>query len=122
MTAPVRIQRRRCAGWRMPPNTIYVGRVPRTISLFGNPFLGERSAAVTAYFAYLASPHHFHIMIADGNGLTGLAFVPDCDHAVRVLRSLHLLQGKNLACWCPLGEPCHADILLDLANPWRMAA
>jgi hypothetical protein len=62
MTAPVRIQRRRSAGWRMPPNTVYVGRVPRTISLFGNPFLGERGAAVTAYFAYLASPHHFHIM------------------------------------------------------------
>lgn len=33
-----------------------------------------------------------------------------------VLESLPDLRGKNLACWCKLGEPCHADILLDLAN------
>jgi hypothetical protein len=26
------------------------------------------------------------------------------------------LRGKNLACWCKLGEPCHADVLLELAN------
>ena len=27
------------------------------------------------------------------------------------------LGGKNLACWCRIGEPCHADILIGLANP-----
>jgi len=26
------------------------------------------------------------------------------------------LRGKNLACFCKLDEPCHADVLLDLAN------
>ncbi|WIW52399.1 DUF4326 domain-containing protein [Mesorhizobium mediterraneum] len=26
------------------------------------------------------------------------------------------LRGKNLACWCKEGEPCHADVLLELAN------
>jgi len=26
------------------------------------------------------------------------------------------LSGKNLACWCPLDQPCHADVLLNLAN------
>lgn len=26
------------------------------------------------------------------------------------------LKGKNLACWCPLDQPCHADVLLNLAN------
>lgn len=26
------------------------------------------------------------------------------------------LRGKNLACWCKLSEPCHADVLLELAN------
>jgi len=29
---------------------------------------------------------------------------------------LESLRGKNLACWCALEEPCHADVLLDLAN------
>lgn len=26
------------------------------------------------------------------------------------------LRGKNLACFCPLGTACHADVLLELAN------
>jgi hypothetical protein len=28
----------------------------------------------------------------------------------------HELRGKDLACWCKEGSPCHADILLELAN------
>lgn len=26
------------------------------------------------------------------------------------------LRGKDLACWCPLNQPCHADVLLEIAN------
>lgn len=26
------------------------------------------------------------------------------------------LRGKNLACWCPLDQPCHVDVLIELAN------
>lgn len=26
------------------------------------------------------------------------------------------LRGKNLACWCQLDQPCHADVLLEIAN------
>ena len=26
------------------------------------------------------------------------------------------LRHKNLACWCPLDKPCHADVLLELVN------
>lgn len=26
------------------------------------------------------------------------------------------LRGKNLACWCKIGAPCHGDLLLKLAN------
>jgi hypothetical protein len=26
------------------------------------------------------------------------------------------LRGKNLACWCKPDQPCHADVLLELAN------
>lgn len=29
------------------------------------------------------------------------------------------LRGKDLACWCPLDQPCHADVLLELANAER---
>lgn len=26
------------------------------------------------------------------------------------------LAGRDLMCWCPLHQPCHADVLLELAN------
>ena len=26
------------------------------------------------------------------------------------------IRGHDLACWCPLDQPCHADVLLELAN------
>lgn len=26
------------------------------------------------------------------------------------------LAGKDLACWCRLDQPCHADVLLEIAN------
>ena len=26
------------------------------------------------------------------------------------------LRGKNLACWCKIGDPCHADVLIEIAN------
>jgi hypothetical protein len=32
------------------------------------------------------------------------------------IRSTEPLRGKNLACWCALDAPCHADVLLELAN------
>lgn len=26
------------------------------------------------------------------------------------------LAGRDLACWCPPDQPCHADVLLEIAN------
>jgi hypothetical protein len=28
----------------------------------------------------------------------------------------YTLAGRNLACWCRIGQPCHADVLLEIAN------
>ena len=27
------------------------------------------------------------------------------------------MAGRDLACWCPLDQPCHADMLLEVATP-----
>jgi uncharacterized protein DUF4326 len=35
------------------------------------------------------------------------------DMAARARREL---RGRDLACWCPIGQPCHADVLLEVAN------
>lgn len=34
---------------------------------------------------------------------------------VAPLKDIEELCGKDLACWCPLDQPCHADVLLELA-------
>jgi len=97
MSIPKRIQRKRTKGWRMPSNAVYVGR--RT--MWGNPFkvgswiqVGDAPAGfVTAQlavdlFRWMEPPAY------EASGLT-------------------LLRGKDLACWCPLDSPCHADVLLE---------
>ena len=87
---PVRIQRRRTKGWHMPPDTIYVGRG----SKWGNPFT----------FANSGSVH------------------PETRYACEIAPLIDVapLRGKNLACWCPIAHPCHADVLLELANGIRV--
>jgi hypothetical protein len=39
-------------------------------------------------------------------------FLRDVDEAA-VRREL---RGRDLACWCQIGQPCHAELLLQIAN------
>lgn len=45
-----------------------------------------------------------------GHSLTLGAYVVTVADVVRDL------AGRDLACWCPLDQPCHADVLLEIAN------
>lgn len=95
MSEPKRIQRKRMKGWKMPENTVYVGRPTK----WGNPYKlgwsGPAGEVVRLYRAYIEanqqSTERFALPLAE-------------------------LRGKNLACWCPLDQPCHADVLLEIAN------
>jgi hypothetical protein len=102
---PQRIQRQRVRGWCMPPSTIYVGRPSR----WGNPWTieGARRAGFTGSDAYLAA------FAAGMFRRRMLAAVPVCEPIVAALPEL---RGRDLACWCRLDWPCHADTLLLLAN------
>jgi len=91
---PERIQRKRTKGWKMPPNTVYVGRPTK----WGNPFLGE--LAIRQYEDMIMRK------LLDGDTFK---------------KELEELRGKNLACWCPLDKPCHADILLDIVSGYFAA-
>jgi hypothetical protein len=101
---PERIQRKRAKGWKMPENTVYVGRP----SLWGNPYSAD---------------HHYRSHHPDVPIIHYSEAAQTAAEAVEKFRSyvnkldLAPLRGKNLACWCRLGEPCHADVLLELANP-----
>lgn len=92
---PNRVQRTRTKGGGMPEGAVYVGRG----SKWGNPYkIGDdcpNAATAKLYFE------------------VGLDKAPD-DYKVEFLEPL---RGKDLACWCSLDQPCHADVLLELANP-----
>lgn len=117
----VRIQRKRSRGWKMPPNTVSVTRPGK----YGNPFYiineegfpwitdaRDPSMPVCNHDAeQLLGIMHGHLMWdAARKGVVALFRQQCCD------RSFSELRGKNLACWCPLDQPCHADVILELAN------
>jgi hypothetical protein len=97
---PKRIQRKRTKGWRMPEGAVYVGRPSR----WGNPFHIVSSCDGSTTRAEAVRNYRGHL-------LSSSAVMPSA-----VAAYLEPLRGKDLACWCPLSEPCHADVLLELAN------
>ncbi|MEI9938642.1 MAG: DUF4326 domain-containing protein [Pseudomonadota bacterium] len=92
------------------PNGLPVVCVSRP-SQWGNPFSQALGPANSARKPALraASVERFRRALLAGDD--SLPFTID-----QVRRSL---RGKNLACWCPLDEPCHADVLLEVANAQR---
>lgn len=112
---PERIQLRRTKGWRMPPNTV---KVDRSNKAFGNPFsvekCGSRAEAVKRFRQIMTRSQAWIIENAGGPPGFGLSLIVFREN---VRKRLPELRGKNLACWCKRdGEPCHADVLLELAN------
>lgn len=115
---PVGVQRRRTRGWRMPPNTVYVGRPSR----FGNPWsvaeVIERGLAATVEDARRVCVDLYRDWLTGELDVYGPPGSPwSREAAERVLAALPALRGRNLACWCALDQPCHRNVLIDLANP-----
>jgi hypothetical protein len=117
MTAgPVRVQLSRKKRWRLPPNTVVVARPGK----WGNPF--TLSAAVESGYATKDTAHALVVeCFRDwlGPSLSGRDWWqgPESDRRRKVFKEdIGQLRGKNLACWCKPGAPCHADVLLELAN------
>lgn len=104
---PQRIQRKRTKGWRMPPNTIYVGRNGHGRGKWGNPYY------VGLFRDYSAADALADFKKWMAGGLAGRVWVgpPPTTEDIR-----KELRGKNLACWCALDQPCHADVLIEIAN------
>lgn len=116
---PRRVQRKRTKGWRMPPNTVSVCRPGK----WGNPFpVSDKipaDLAVVLFEDYLHGEARvmrgefsiFAMTYAEENG--GFPQQPRLITPEDVRKEL---RGKNLACFCPLDQPCHADVLLRIAN------
>ncbi|RVO78950.1 DUF4326 domain-containing protein [Sinorhizobium medicae] len=114
MTKPIRLQLSRRKGFDLQAHSksingrevVHVGRP----GPWGNPFVvgkhGDASYCVDLYKALL--------------GLLRVGAGPDIEALARTRRfaaeNAHELRGKNLACWCRPDAPCHADVLLQVAN------
>jgi len=115
---PVRVQLSRKKGWKMPPNTVKVTRP----SKWGNPFVVTDKVRPGTEFKGAAYGCIAVPTVEDA--VECFREMMDCagDHADDLRASLHELRGKNLACWCKIVDqhgnavPCHADVLLELAN------
>jgi len=111
---PQRIQRKRTKGWRMPENTICISRPAK----FSNPFDVETYGQKDAMRLFAVSISL--AMVARLDAYKDSCLLPEVKphvkHFKRMACDLHELRGKNLACYCPLDQPCHADVLLRLAN------
>ena len=99
--APQRVQLKRSAGWKMPANTVKVDRTTR----WGNPFTVAECGSIA-----LAVAQHGRWMRGEIAAPGGAD--PPTAEAIR-----GALGGRDLACWCPANGPCHADLLLTIANP-----
>ncbi len=117
--APQRIQRRCTPGWRIPAGTIYVGRP----STWHNPYQAVRCRSGNGW-------------MVTGRGQASRSADDDApwtrldaaEFAVESFRNsvpqgsfwawdiATELGGRDLCCWCPLEQSCHADVLLEIAN------
>lgn len=136
---PERVQLRRSKGWRMPENTRKVDRS----TPYGNPyFVGQEGHFVfepmtdEQLLAFDFEPS-LETLPCCGRVVEVRRLPPNRyvrfgapltpADAIAHYREwlgasgpdLSPLRGKNLACWCPIGSPCHADVLLELANAPR---
>lgn len=125
VTGPWRVQRSRAKGERLPDGAICVTRPGK----WGNPFVIERRDDWYDGEAWL---------VVDSRDRTVLSHFSSCPNGRREAAAVAVeeyrcalvagdlrvtvedvrrdLSGKTLACWCPVGAPCHADVLLELAN------
>lgn len=130
---PVRIQLRRTKGWRKPEGAVVVSRP----SIFGNPFRPILSECCPNWdviddndVRYLIDHKRAHAMPhlvtsrAEAVANAVRLFSDDLTYwlggrlqnAPELAAAVDGLRGHDLACWCPLDQPCHADVLLEIAN------
>lgn len=101
---PRRIQRKRERGWRKPEGVVDVTRPGK----WSNPFrVGYRHPVTKRPMS-----------AADVVQLFAAQFDTAVSRTAQANRAAVQadLRGKSLMCWCKEGEPCHGDVLLNIAN------
>lgn len=137
--SPKRIQLRRTKGWRIPEGAVIVDRRSKWGNWYKPVKIGD--LYVEKYRAHLPDPNAWVVIKLDKRGgrdgpqwggfanqAEATAFAVDLHRRSMLATRVDLdglndhefylkdLRGKDLACWCSLDAPCHADTLLELAN------
>jgi hypothetical protein len=117
-SCPCRIQRKRVKGWRLPEGARCVDRSTE----FGNPYLIKRCVLPQTLWAigtwaghmrwYAPSKHEAAKIAADAYR----TWISAPERVALLEKARRELRGMSLACFCPLGQACHADVLLEIAN------
>jgi hypothetical protein len=119
---PERIQQKRTKGWRKPPNTVSVARPSKwwdpfpvaeyglelSLALFRNAISGSWNPGLLDQSRDDAYWDLTYRRAVEWRKRIGNTFPSE--------QARLELAGKNLMCFCPLDQPCHADVLLDIAN------
>lgn len=119
MTGPQRMQLSRKKGFDLQAASLALNRLPAKRvtrpGRWGNPFtiadIGKR------YGLHLAAAQAKAVERCEQwlRGTLDPALSPGVPPPTREdIRDE--LAGRNLACWCRPGTPCHADVLIELAN------
>ena len=123
---PERIQLKRTRGWRKPEGAVVVSRPSR----WGNPFRVEcihgawavSGDPVEEAFATKVQARERAVSLFRHGLQHGDFWMFGHDFILTPIDVRDELAGKDLACWCPLEDgdgnpaPCHANVLLALAN------
>jgi hypothetical protein len=90
---PRRLRLSRKKGFRLPEAAVVVSRPTK----WGNPYKPDRMTRAQAVAAYRRDllAGKLRVSVADAR---------------------RELRGRDLACWCSLDGPCHAEILIEVAN------
>ena len=104
----LRVQFKRVRGWKKPLNTVYVGRSRHTpLNKWGNPHAVGGDSCRTCPLG----PHSAAQAVSLYRLDLRLGRLPFTKEDAR-----RELRGVNLGCWCRADQPCHADVLLEVAN------
>ncbi len=90
----------------MPEGAVYVGRPTR----WGNPFRVGPQDDYLKDFGVLTAQQAVDLFTLH------IGPMGNFEYENETLAELRSLAGRDLACWCPLDSPCHADVLLAIAN------
>jgi hypothetical protein len=96
MPKPRRLKLSRKKGARLPKDAVVVARPTK----WGNPYRPEKMTRTRAVANYRRDLLAGKLRVSVEDVL--------CE-----------LKGRDLACWCPLDGPCHADVLIEIANAKR---